>query len=313
MRSTALQTADIGHLVTRAGGVIRNCRLSYRCVGEANAERSNILLWPTCFTETTEALLATIEMLMDLSRYQVILIDALGNGVSSSPSNTAGFPQISIHDMVRSQHTLLTQHLGIAHVHAVCGISMGGMQALQWMVSYPDFMHNVVSMAGTPQQSAYDLLLWNTQLHLIRDALSRGDTASLEFTRKRLIDLDQLHLHTPAFLVRTQSPMSLSAYLDTLYQDRLDLRDLAAQIEAMLSQDIFQGYGLQASALKNRLKARLLLIATTQDLMVNPSSALALSAQLGCALMSVDNDNGHDFLPAAAAQVRERLGTFLLQ
>ena len=60
-----------------------------------------------------------------------MLIDALGNGVSSSPSNSvaqskAQFPRIRIPDMVNAERLLATRVPGLGHVRAVMGISMGG-------------------------------------------------------------------------------------------------------------------------------------------------------------------------------------------
>ena len=66
----------------------------------------------------------------------MIFVDAFGNGVSSSPSNSetqpgSRFPTITIRDMVRQQHRFLTEVLGIEHLLAVTGISMGGMQSFE--------------------------------------------------------------------------------------------------------------------------------------------------------------------------------------
>src|ERR1700674_909672 len=79
---------------------------------------------------------------VDNGKYFVILVDSIGNGASSSPSNSKAqplmkFPEYSIHDMVESEHRLATEVLHLSHLHAVIGISMGGMQAFRGAVLYP--------------------------------------------------------------------------------------------------------------------------------------------------------------------------------
>ena len=86
---------------------------------------------------------------LDPSKYFIVATDAIGNGLSTSPSNSKAqpkmkFPKFNIRDMVSSQQKLLADKLGIKKVVTVVGASMGGMQALQWAVSYPDMMDSVV-------------------------------------------------------------------------------------------------------------------------------------------------------------------------
>ncbi|MDA2939037.1 alpha/beta fold hydrolase [Acidobacteria bacterium AH-259-A15] len=113
--------------------------------------------------------------LVDSTKYFVIAVDAFGNGVSSSPSKSrvqAGdsFPEFSIRDMVNAQHQLLTKVLGVSHLRAVMGISMGGMQTFQWMVSYPDFLGRAVPIVGSPRLASNDLLLWQAEMRAIEGA-----------------------------------------------------------------------------------------------------------------------------------------------
>ena len=80
----------------------------------------------------------------------------LGNGESSSPSNTPGFPSgLDYQDVVRSQHELCTA-LGIDVLDAVIGFSMGGQQAYYWAAMYPDFVRNVVPICGSARTSGHN-------------------------------------------------------------------------------------------------------------------------------------------------------------
>ena len=96
------------------------------------------------------------------------VISRPGNGsafaVNSATQHGTDFPQFSIQDMVYSEYRLVTETLHLQHLHTVMGVSMGGLQTFQWMVSYPEFMDLAIPIAGTPQMSSYDLLLWTTEL-----------------------------------------------------------------------------------------------------------------------------------------------------
>src|SRR5947209_10148447 len=168
------QFARLGDFRLESGAVIRDCRIGYRTFGALNQDRSNAILFPTWASGTTEQLLSNFGQgrLVDTTKYYVIAVDALGNGVSSSPSNSTqqprmSFPRITIRDMVNTQHELLTKVLHIDHLKAVTGISMGGMQTFQWMVSYPDFMDKGVPIVGSPRVTPYDLVFLRTQLRAI--------------------------------------------------------------------------------------------------------------------------------------------------
>ena len=89
---------------------------------------------------------------LDAQRYFVILPDAIGTGRSSKPSDglRAKFPAYNYEDMVRAQHRLVTEHLGVRHLRLVLGNSMGGMQTWMWAHMYPDMMDIAVPMASLP-------------------------------------------------------------------------------------------------------------------------------------------------------------------
>lgn len=77
--------------------------------------------------------------MVDPAKWFLIAVDALGDGVSSSPSNSEtqhgpAFPAFNTRDMVDAEYRMVTETFGIKHLHAVMGVSMGGMQTFEWMV-----------------------------------------------------------------------------------------------------------------------------------------------------------------------------------
>ncbi|MBN1403678.1 MAG: homoserine O-acetyltransferase [Opitutales bacterium] len=101
---------------------------------------------------------------VDTNQYFVICSNCLGGcqgstGPSSKNPQTGksyglDFPVITIRDMVNAQRLLLEKELGIASLYAIIGGSMGGMQVLQWMIDYPDYVQRVIALATTGRQSA---------------------------------------------------------------------------------------------------------------------------------------------------------------
>ena len=170
------QFAALGDFKLESGEHIHDCRLGYRTFGRLNGDKSNVVLVPTWLRGTTSDLglpLFGSGKLVDASIYFVVAIDSLSNGVSASPSNSRRqprmkFPKITIRDMVNSQYQLVTKVLHLDHVRAVVGLSMGGMQTFEWMVSYPDSMDKAVPIIGSPRLAPYDLLLWQSVNDAIR-------------------------------------------------------------------------------------------------------------------------------------------------
>jgi homoserine O-acetyltransferase/O-succinyltransferase len=184
---------------------------------------------------------------VDPSRFFVILVDALGNGVSSSPSNSSvqprmGFPVFTIRDMVNSQHRLLTENLGINHIRAVMGISMGGMQTFQWIVSYPEFMDKAVALVGSPRLTAYDLLLWRSEQSAIEEDKDwNGGNYTTEPRLDTVAEIHNLALTTPSYRVRETAADKFPGFLDEVDKDglgRMDANDWLRQLQAMMTHNI---------------------------------------------------------------------------
>lgn len=94
--------------------------------------------------------------LLDANEYFIILPDGIGHGQSSKPSDgmRMNFPAYDYDDMVRAQHALLTDGLGVDHLRLVMGTSMGGMQSWMWAYLYPDFIDAAMPLASLPVEIA---------------------------------------------------------------------------------------------------------------------------------------------------------------
>src|SRR3954462_10706767 len=155
------QSYKIGDFQLESGEVIKDFAISYVTHGKLNEKKSNAILMVTAISGNHHRLdfLIGPGKALDPTKYFIICTDAIGNGLTTSPSNSAAqphmkFPKFLIRDMVTSQKKLMDQ-LGIAHVVAVVGPSMGGMQVLQWGVSHPEFMDSLVAMVPLAKTPAW--------------------------------------------------------------------------------------------------------------------------------------------------------------
>jgi len=308
------QFANLPGFTTRAGKPIAACKQGYILLGRLNADRSNAILIPTWFGGKSKDLIGLASTMIDTNKYVVILADALGNGVSSSPSNTPNFPDITIHDMVQAEYELLTKTLGIRHLYTVMGFSMGGMQTFEWLASYPDFMDKALPVVGTPIQSGQDALLWETEWNIIEQA--GKDTSA---RRKALASVSSLHamnLFTPAYWAVKEKPGDISALIKKDGENMVNStnpENWICQIKAMLKQDIYSSSGKSPADFKSLIKAKILVVVATQDHMVNPLTAITFAKENGTALLELTGDCGHMASTCEAEKLNAAVKNFLFE
>jgi len=99
---------------------------------------------------------------LDARRYYLIFPDSVGHGRSSKPSDglRIKFPRYGYADMVDLQHRLVTETLGINKLHAILGVSMGGMNVWQWAEAYPEEVEGAMPVVSLPTRVAGRNLLW---------------------------------------------------------------------------------------------------------------------------------------------------------
>jgi homoserine O-acetyltransferase len=146
------QKIDLGDLALESGEVIPDFEISYVTHGALSSTGDNAILVLTAIGSIHHRLdfLIGPGRPLDPDRHFIVCADAIGNGMTTSPSNSRtqpdlAFPRFAIRDMVASQQKLLDA-LEIRQLAAVVGASMGGMQALQWGVSAPDRMRSIVAL-----------------------------------------------------------------------------------------------------------------------------------------------------------------------
>ncbi len=317
-----LQTAPIGDLKLESGETIRNCRVAYRTFGALNAEKSNAVLFPTWFSGSTEDLAGNIGAggLVDPGRYYVIAVEALGNGLSSSPSNSQEqprmkFPKFTIRDMVNAEHRLVSDTLGIRHLHAVMGISMGGMQTFQWAVAYPDFMTKAVPIVGSPRLAAADVLLWTAEEHAITED---GEWNNGDYQRepdlKAVGEMHSFALHTPAWLGHSVPFDKIPAFLEGMDHKplgRMDANDWLYQLRAMISLDVAKPFGDSLAAAAKSVKAKMLVVIANEDHMVNPAPAREFAHAIDARTIELASDCGHTSPGCESGKLNPAVRAFL--
>ena len=117
---TDYEIFNLGNLRLQSDATLRGAKLAYKTYGTLNAAKDNAIVFPTFFGGQhyqNEAIIGTGQAL-DPERYFIIVPNMMGNGLSSSPSNTpmpydrARFPWVSLYDNVSSQHRLVTELFG---------------------------------------------------------------------------------------------------------------------------------------------------------------------------------------------------------
>jgi homoserine O-acetyltransferase len=157
---------DLGDVVLQRGATLRDAKLAYKTYGTLNEEKSNAIVYPTWYSgrHWENEWLIGEGMALDPNEYFIIVPNMLGNGLSSSPSNTpppydkARFPNVTVYDNVSVQHKLVTELFGIERLALVTGWSMGAGQTYQWAVSYPEMVLKMAPFCGSAKTSEHNIV-----------------------------------------------------------------------------------------------------------------------------------------------------------
>ena len=162
---------------------------------------------------------------LDAAKYFIIIPDGLGRGGSAKPSDglKGKFPHYGYADLVEGQYRLVTEGLGVSHLKLVLGVSMGGMNAWQWLERHPDMMDGAMPIACLPMQiSGRNFLIRRTVIEAIRHD---PDWQGGNYT----VQPGHFVYSLPIFTALTQG-------LETLQRDAPTFKDGASYYEKLVAQ-----------------------------------------------------------------------------
>lgn len=287
------------NFVTESGDTIKECKIGYRTFGKLDPDSGNVIIFPTWFGGQSAHLKGLIapDKLVDSSKFFVIGIDALSNGVSTSPSNIGDgniFPVITISDMVRSQYKLLTEYLGFKKIYGAISGSMGGMQVFEWVTLYPNFIEKAIPYVGTPRPTSNDLLQWNIRLEII-DSYKKLNASEGQI--QKLLNMQSTLLaRTPDYISENTDENNFEKFLQGLYTGPnmvFTVDNYRAQLMAMLTHNIYKHFGNSQTETINSIKSEMFLIVSRTDHMVHPKNSITFAEEMGCGIEVLDNNCGH--------------------
>ncbi len=157
---------DLGDFILQSRCTLKKGRLAFKTYGKLNSAGDNVIVYPTSFGSShvnNEPMIGE-DKALDPSKYFIIIPNLLGNGLSSSPSNSpkpqdrSGFPKLTYYDVVVGQHRLLTEHFGIKRVKLVCGGSMAAQQVFHWGALYPEMVERIAPWCGSAKTSVHNFV-----------------------------------------------------------------------------------------------------------------------------------------------------------
>ena len=162
----------LGDLVVEHGHLY-GARLSWKTHGTLNAARDNVVVYPTSYSaqHMDQEWLIGPDGVLDPQRWFIVIPDMFGNGLSSSPSNTPGYPGlVTSWDNVQAQRRLLRERWAVDQVACVYGWSMGAQQAYHWAAAFPGAVDRIVVNCGSARTAVHNRVFLAAQMAILEAA-----------------------------------------------------------------------------------------------------------------------------------------------
>lgn len=288
----AYQHYDMGDYVLDDGGTINNCQLAYTTFGELNAAKDNVIVVPTWFSGSHQ-IMAQVYVgkgrALDPEKYFIVIINQLGNGLSSSPhtQNANDFPNVQISDDVRAQHQLLTEKFAINSLALVVGGSMGAQQSYEWAVRYPDMVKRAAPIAGAAKVTPHNAIFTQAIIDSITSDPAWQDgryaiSTDVQLGLQRLAKLFTLMGWSAAFFNkerwRALGFSSMDEFITNFmiaYFAPMDPNNLLCMAKKWQQADVSHGRGGNLATVLSGIKAKVFVLSIEGDLMFPPADSEA--------------------------------------
>ncbi|MEM7506179.1 MAG: alpha/beta fold hydrolase [Pseudomonadota bacterium] len=291
-----------------SGGVLRGARCRYATWGRLNTAKDNLVLYPTRFGGTHEqnAFLIGPGKALDPERYCILVPNMLGNGASSSPSNTSHFPLVTHADNIELQRRLLSARFQDAPIALAVGWSMGAQQSYRWAVEEPDRVVRLLTVCGTARTTPHNRVFLEGVLAALgadpRFGTDASPIAGLRAAGRVYAGwaysqpwIKRAGYRDPEYAQTYGTFDSLNDWLENYWDKLFTARsadDIAACARTWIANDVADGGDLDASL--DRITAKTLVMTATTDLYFTPEDCRAEAEMIPNAMYrDIETDWGH--------------------
>lgn len=324
-----------------SGVELPSLEIAYNTYGTMNPDRSNVV-W-VCHALTANSDVAdwwphTVETgcFLDPAKWFVVCANILGSHygttgpLSVNPATGTpyygDFPDFTIRDMV-AVHRVLADALGIGHIHALVGSSVGGFQAVEWAVDEPERFDKLVLIATAPVATPWAIAIDETQRMAIEADPTYGerrpDAAMAGLAAARAIglltyrggegyNLTQRETELGKLLPRAaHRPCSYQQYQGLKLCRRYNAYSYVKILDAFDTHDVGRSRGGLEKAL-SRISAQTMTVGITTDMIFPPAEMRRLAAAIPeAAYEELASDFGHDGFLVEHQRLNDILTKFL--
>jgi homoserine O-acetyltransferase/O-succinyltransferase len=304
-----------------AGGILPELDLAYQALGTINSDCSNVVWVCHAFTGSQDAEdwwqgLIGRGKLFDPDKHFIICVNVLGSHYGSTGPLSINpetgkayfhdFPLITIRDIVNS-FDILREYLGIEKIFTCIGGSLGGQQCVEWAISQPDLIENLILIATNAQHSPWGIAFNESQRMSIevdptweeshekaglKGMMAARATALISYRNYETYGVTQARkeesLHKP------QRAVTYQRYQGEKLAQRFNAFSYYVLSQVMDSQDVGRGRGGVVAAL-SQVKSRTLVMGIKSDALfpINEQAFLAKYIP-DSTFQALDSLYGHD-------------------